>query len=207
MHNQILQMIIRSLLVLFVFIGTLATILFSWMYLYPFVIALLLSVVFQPFIRLLDNHLHLPKTLAILLVLLLFCSLAGAFATLLIAELIKGVQYLASGVPHQFSLLTSHITNEFMKILQPLLDRIETLNTHLSIDQQQSLNVYLKLAQEKINQTGMDILQALFEGLGGVLTQLPSSFTTLFITLLATFFICKDWERIIDLCQKSYLFL
>lgn len=202
MNNQILQMIGRITLVLFVFIGILAITIFSWVYLYPFVIALLLSSVSQPFIRLLDRHLHIPKTVAILLVLLLFCSLAGAFATLFIAELIKGIQYLAAGVPHQFSQLTSHISDEFMRILHPLLDRIESLTKRLSIDQQQSLDMYLKLAQEKINQTGMDMLQSLFEGLGGLLTQLPSSFTTFFITLLATFFICKDWERLIALCQK-----
>ena len=202
MNNQILQMIIRITLVLFVFIGILTTTIFTWMYLYPFVIALLLSAVFQPFIRLLDNHLHFPKTFAILLVLFLFCSLTGAFATLLVAELIKGVQYLALGVPHQFSQLISHISNEFMRILYPLINKIESLNTRLSIDEQQSLDTYVKLAQEKVNQTGMDMLQALFESLGGILTQLPSSFTTFFITLLATFFICKDWDRITAFCKK-----
>lgn len=203
MDNQIFQMTLRVALVLLIITGSLFIFFFSWNYLSPFIIALALATVLRPFIKLLNKQMRIPKPLAILMVLILFGSLMGAFAILLVAELIKGVQYLASGVPGHFSLLMTHITNEFMKLIEPIIHRADRLTEQLSMNQNRPFDEYLEIVQEKVIQSGMTILNHVFEGLGMFLAGVPSSLTTTFITLLATFFICNDWEHIARYTQRA----
>ncbi|SEI06064.1 sporulation integral membrane protein YtvI [Halobacillus karajensis] len=204
MENQILQVGLRAAYILVILTGIILLSFFSWVYLQPFVIALVFSVMLQPFILLLDRRLHLPRTVSILLVLLIFGGLLGSLMTLLLAELIRGIQFLGSDIPGYFSRLTNYISNEFMNLISPLSAKIESLTSRLSLDQQQSLDEYMQLAQERFSETGISVLNRWFESLGTFLAGLPASFTSMFITLLATFFICKDWERILGFFQKSF---
>ncbi|MGP4062561.1 sporulation integral membrane protein YtvI [Halobacillus sp. H74] len=194
MDNHFISSTFRFLFILLTIIGLIISLFWSWTYLYPFIIAFLLSSILQPFIQLLVKHFHFPKVLAILSVLCLFVGLIGALAVLLVAELIKGIQYLSTGVPEHFERFTAHITLQTKSIIRPLLNKIEAISQRLSVQQQQSVDEYLNLMQDKVTQTGVQFLNSAFEGLVSILTTLPSSMTAIFITLLATFFICKDWE-------------
>ncbi|MYL72617.1 sporulation integral membrane protein YtvI [Halobacillus litoralis] len=204
MDNQILKMIQRSILVILSTISLLFFTYFSWIYLQPFIFAILLSVFFQPFIQLFNTHLRIPRGMSILLVLFIFGGLAGGLLALLVAEIIRGIQYLAAGVPGHFSLLTNYLTQKVMNTLSPLLSKGQAFTDKLSVNQQQTLEEYLKVAQDKFSETSLSLLNSALEATGIFLAELPSSFAFVFITLLATFFICKDWNIIMKFLKKVF---
>lgn len=204
MDNQILQVILRLISVMMIAISFILFTYFSWIYLQPFIFAILLSVFFQPFIRLLNKRLRIPRSAAILLVLFIFGGLAGGFLALLVAEIIRGIQYLASGVPGHFSLLTNYLTQGVMDLFRPLLSKGEAFTDKLSVDQQQTLEEYLKVAQEKFSETSLSLLNSALEATGLFLAEIPSSFAFIFITLIATFFLCKDWNIIVNFIKNFF---
>ncbi|WLR46041.1 sporulation integral membrane protein YtvI [Halobacillus litoralis] len=204
MDNQILQAILRFIFVVIIAVSLLFFTYFSWIYLQPFIFAIVLSVFFQPFIQLFNKHLRIPRGASILLVLFIFGGLAGGLLALLVAEIIRGIQYLASGVPGHFSLLTNYLTQGFMHLLSPLISRGEAFTDKLSANQQQTLEEYMKVAQEKFSETSLSLLNSALEATGIFLAELPSSFAFVFITLLATFFICKDWYIIMKFLNKIF---
>ncbi|GEN51822.1 sporulation integral membrane protein YtvI [Halobacillus faecis] len=204
MNNQILQVFLRIIFVVLITISLLFLIYFSWIYLQPFIFAIVLSFFFQPFIRLLTIQLRIPRGAAILLVLFIFGGLAGGVFVLLVAEIIRGIQYLASGVPGHFYLLTNYLTQGAMNLLSPLVSRGEAFTDKLSVTQQQRLEEYLGMAQEKFSETSLSLLNSALEATGLFLAELPSSFAFTFITLLATFFICKDWNIIVKFLRKTF---
>ncbi|WP_143015200.1 MULTISPECIES: sporulation integral membrane protein YtvI [Halobacillus] len=202
--NQILQVALRFIFVVMIAISFIFFTYFSWIYLQPFIFAIVLSFFFQPFIHLLNNHLRIPRGAAILLVLFIFGGLAGGLLALLVAEIIRGIQYLASGVPGHFSLLTNYLTQGTLDFLSPLLTKGEAFTNKLSVNQQQTLEEYFKVAQEKFSETSLTLLNSALEATGLFLAELPSSFAFIFITLLATFFICKDWGMIVKFFMKVF---
>ncbi|MYL50343.1 sporulation integral membrane protein YtvI [Halobacillus litoralis] len=204
MDNQILQVFLRFIYVIMIAISVLFFTYFSWLYLQPFIFAIVLSILLQPFIKLLNVRLRIPRGAAILLILFIFGGLAGGLLALLVAEIIRGIQYLASGVPVHFSLLTDYLSQGVMNLLRPLLSKGEAFTDRLSVNQQQTLEEYLKMAQEKFSETSLSLLNSALEATGLFLAELPSSFAFIFITLLATFFICKDWNMIVKFLKKVF---
>ncbi|QHT47398.1 sporulation integral membrane protein YtvI [Bacillus sp. SB49] len=187
---------IRFIVVLLLASGFVYVTTFVWTYLYPFLFAVLLSIILRPFILLLQRRLRLPRAAAVLIVLALVGSLAASLVALVIAELIKGMQYIAAGLPEYFHLFSTYLTGKAVQLSKQIIGSFESLTGNLNMDQQLSLNTYLDTVQEKVTEGGLTVLNEILESLGVLLTSLPTSIAMVFITFLATFFLCKDWETI-----------
>ncbi len=188
----------RMALVFLLIAGGGYAVFWSWTILYPFVIAFILSAFLQPFILLLHQQLKIPRFAATLLILLFFITLTAAMLTLFVAELIKGIQFLSAGIPGQFAQLSTHLINQTMHLINPIIAAIEKITYKLNINQEQSIEVYTEMLKEKITRSGMEFLNLLFDGITFFLAAVPTSITNILIIFLATFFICKDWPFIIS---------
>ncbi|ASF40136.1 sporulation integral membrane protein YtvI [Halobacillus halophilus] len=197
MDNPVFHQFFRFLFVITLILSSIFLIIGAWIYLYPFLLAFLISGALQPFIQLLEKRLHFPRTLAVLSLLFLLTLLTASLLTLVIAELIKGIQRLAIAAPVHFGNLVNHSIDQFTIWFTPILYRIEQVILKLSTEQQSSIFDYIEIIKVKAAATGVQMLETLFQSLIRGLTSLPSSITTMLILMLAIFFICKDWEMII----------
>ncbi|MGP4075724.1 sporulation integral membrane protein YtvI [Halobacillus sp. K22] len=203
MDNPVIHQFFRFLFVFTLILCSVVIFIAAWTYLYPFLIALIIAGALQPFIKLLENRLHFPRTLAVLSLLLLLTLLTASLLTLVIAELIKGIQRLAIAAPVNFNHLVNHSIDQFTIWLTPILYKIEQVILKLSPEQQRSIFDYIEIIKVKAASLGVDILETIFQSLIRGLTSLPSSITTILILMLAIFFICKDWELIINCLHRT----
>ncbi|SFG08914.1 sporulation integral membrane protein YtvI [Halobacillus alkaliphilus] len=197
MDNPVFHQFFRFLFVVTLMLSIIFLIIGAWKYLYPFLLAFLISGALQPFIQLLEKRLHFPRTLAVLSLLFLLTLLTASLLILVIAELIKGIQRLALAAPVNFGKLVNHSIDQFTIWFTPILNKIEQVILKLSPEQQSSIFDYINIIKVKVAATAIQVLETLFQSLIRGLTSLPSSITTVLILMLAIFFICKDWELII----------
>ncbi|MFD2926205.1 sporulation integral membrane protein YtvI [Halobacillus naozhouensis] len=196
MNKFRVQQFIRFLIVC---AGTLICIIVAltlWQYLFPFIFAFIISWTLQPFIRIFEQHLHLPRTLSILLLLLSIATFALGSLTLIIAELIDQMQRLLSGGAHHYLQIINTLHDKLLGLIQPPLNYIDQWLGMIDSSWQQSIYQSADIFREKLSVTGMEwmnnILQFLSSGLAGV----PEFTMTLIVGILSTFFLSKDWDII-----------
>ncbi|WP_163526570.1 sporulation integral membrane protein YtvI [Halobacillus ihumii] len=197
------QQIIRFFIVC---AGTVICIILSltlWEYLYPFIFAFIISWALQPFIKIFEQRLRLPRTLSILLLLLSIAVLTIGLLTLIVAELIDQMQGLLSGGAQHYLQIINTLHDQLLQMIQPPLSYIDRWLGMIDSSWQQSIYHSADMFREKLSVTGMEwmnnILQFLSSGLAGV----PEFTMTLVVGILSTFFISKDWDKIHDYLTKK----
>ncbi|HZG60799.1 MAG TPA: sporulation integral membrane protein YtvI [Anoxybacillus sp.] len=169
---------------------------------YPFIIAFLIAFMINPFVNYLEQKGKMPRSLAVILVLLLLFAIVAGLLTLLIAEIVSGTQYLANVVPHHFQKLIVYIEDFFASQIIPLYNQLTIIFKNLDASQQDTIMNNIQSVGTKIATTVGNFIQALLENIPNLLSWLPNAATVIIFSLLATFFISKDWYRLSGAVQK-----
>ncbi|WP_188453430.1 sporulation integral membrane protein YtvI [Virgibacillus oceani] len=196
MHKQSLQQIVRLFIVLLAIIAIILFLKLSIVYLYPFLFAILLSLLLNPFVSFLEEKVKLPRALAAIIMLFsLFIIIVGGII-LIISELVQGTTYLANKIPAFFNTLVSYVENFINSSIMPFYQKLLSLFHTLNPDRQQTVKENIEQIINQLGTAGTDLLQNLLFNVPAALGLLPSSITILTLIALATFFITKDWYRL-----------
>ncbi|RWZ59795.1 sporulation integral membrane protein YtvI [Halobacillus fulvus] len=203
MDKDYLSAILRGFLLVAVFIVFLLLSISLWKYLFPFLAAFVVSYALQPFINLLVTHLRIPRFLSVLLLMTLFFLLAMAFFVLIVAEILKGIQYISMNTPGKFQLFIQESTEALINSITPIMNRLESYMSTINHEGHQSLLYYLEELKEKASETGGALLQSLLETITHFITTVPASFTSFLMFTLSVFFFSKDWPKMIHFSEKA----
>lgn len=193
MYKLRLYQFLRVLIIIGAIIATYVFLKFTILYLYPFILAILLSVLIHPFVTFFEARLKLPRVLATLgVIVLLFLLITGALF-LIVTELFQGTAYLAEKVPMHFQTIIN-LGEEFLnnKIL-PLYHKVISFFHTLDPSQQTAINENIKRFTDGIASTGTELLRNALLKIPAMLSLLPHSVTVLMFTVLATFLITNDF--------------
>ncbi len=162
---------------------------------YPFITALILAFLINPLVNLLETKGRLPRSLAVFLSLMaVFATVAGV-VTLLIVEIVSGTEYLAKVVPGHFETLVVYVEQFVVMEILPFFNQISNLFHSLEEGQQQSLLTNIENFGATVASTVGEFIQTFLTNLPKLITWIPSVATVLIFSLLATFFISKDWFK------------
>ncbi|TMN21152.1 sporulation integral membrane protein YtvI [Lentibacillus cibarius] len=193
LYKEKLFQLLRACIVVFIVI--MGYFLLNWTlpYIYPFLFAVLLSIVLNPIVSFLEKKIRLPRGLAAFIVIVsTFIIVTGGFI-LLISELIQGTAYLAEHVPahfHQLMLIFKSLLDE--QIL-PLYEKFNSLFHSLSPDRQTKIHEYTnKLMNEWASEVAAFLQKTLMQ-IPGVLARLPGYAAIFLFIIMAAFFITSDW--------------
>jgi sporulation integral membrane protein YtvI len=174
--------------------------LFSFYYLfsiaYPFIIALILAFLINPIVNFLEAKGRLPRSLAVFISLLAVFAMVGGIVTLLIVEIVSGTEYLAKVVPGHFETLVVYVEQFIVTQILPFFNQVSTMFHSLEEGQQQSLLTNIENIGGTVASTVGEFIQTFLTNLPKLITWIPSVATVLIFSLLATFFISKDWFRL-----------
>ncbi|MBF0706273.1 sporulation integral membrane protein YtvI [Alkalihalobacillus hwajinpoensis] len=198
MNWKYIHRILRFLLVILLIIVSLISFYYIWHLAYPFVIALLLAFLINPLVDLLENRAKIPRPLAVALSILFLIGVLAAFIALLVNEVVQGVVYIANVLPGNFQEIVLFIEDLFVSHVMPLYYQLEELFKDLNKDQQTTVLDNIQSIGTTITTTLTNILQSLVEGIRSFIVSLPTILTVLVFSMLATFFISKDWYKFIN---------
>lgn len=162
---------------------------------YPFLIAIALAFLINPLVNFFTIKGKIPRGFAVILaIILLFCLFAGLL-TLLVVEIVSGTTYLATVVPNHFEKLIVYLEIFFVSQIIPLYNQLTAIFNDLGTSQQESFIFYIQNMGEKVASSVGSFIQHFLENIPIIISWLPNAATVFIFSLLATFFISKDWYK------------
>lgn len=167
-------------------------------YTYPFVLALLLSLVTVPLVNLFERKLNMPRALGTIVSLLIVLSAVVGVIVLVIIQLIHYATIAAERLPEQIETFTEYIQRLFNDKIAPLLNDAYESYQQLNPGQTTSL-------EGGITELGVQLAAAIgvlsrgvASTLQSMLAALPLVLLLVIVIVLAWFFITKDWPSYIE---------
>ncbi|MCE7793369.1 sporulation integral membrane protein YtvI [Salipaludibacillus sp. CUR1] len=183
------------LLILFTLFIILAYI--SVVYFYPFILAVLFSFMFLPFVNYLENRWRWNRSAATFTVISMFILLLMTLITFLVAELIHGLSYLTTVLPGYVEEIIHTFHGWINQYVFPLISEITRFTSKLGNESAVAVDQsFEQLLTEAGNQVGT-ILQLILNQLRDILVAFPHALTMILFSLLASFFITKDWPKLV----------
>lgn len=187
---------LRALNVLFILTLISVLIFYLWKVTYPFVFAILFAFMMNPVVNFLEKRGKFPRGLAVFSTMFLIVGIIIGVVSLLVAELIAGSTYLANVVPNQFKKLVEYIEDLFTAQIIPFYNRLNDMFDTLSTNQKETVIDNIQNVGTKVGTSVASFLQDVLNGIPLMLAKLPNLATVFIFTLLATFFISKDWYKL-----------
>ncbi|ERG68271.1 sporulation integral membrane protein YtvI [Exiguobacterium chiriqhucha] len=162
-------------------------------YTYPFVFALLLSLLTVPLVNWIERETKLPRALGTLVSLLIVMSVVSGIIAIVVTQLIRYLTIAAEKLPAQIETFTEYIQRLFNEKLAPLVNDAYDSIQRLNPEQANSL-------EGGITEIGVQLgaaIGVLSRGVAGllqdILSALPLVLLLFIVIVLAWFFITKDW--------------
>lgn len=196
MNHIYLNRTFRFLLVVGITIFSLVCIFYISKVTYPFLIGLAIAFLMNPFVNFLQKKCRMPRTLSVILSLIIMFAFFAGLITLLVAEIVAGAEYLAKVVPHQLDTLISYSEYLFASQIIPLYNQLTGLVNDLGGSGQETIIRNIQNVGSTIGTTIGNFIQRFFESIPGIISWFPNAASVIIFSLLATFFISKDWNRL-----------
>lgn len=156
-------------------------------FLLPFLVGYAISWLIGPVVRFLERKLHFPRPLAVVLTMLFAIGMIGLFLFTIIYQAVYELQSLAYRVP---DLLEGNFT------LPDWIQNLSNFYFNLPDSMQGFIDMIIGSVRDNISQIIQPATQAMIAAAGSIAAALPSIFVFTVITMLATYFISQDKERI-----------
>ena len=169
---------------------------------YPFIIAFVIAFMINPLVDYFETRWKLPRGLSVLFTLMIIFLLFAGIVILLIVEMINGLIYLANEVPGNFQKLIIYLESFFVAQILPIYHQLTSMFNNLNPTQQSTILENIQSISAQMTSSFTKFVQALAAGMSKLIVSLPSVATVLVFSLLATFFISKDWYRLKHMFRK-----
>ena len=163
---------------------------------YPFLIAFGLAYLINPLVNLLQRKAKLPRSLAVIVTLFSIFSAFAGLITLLITEIVAGANYLSTHLPIQLNTLIQIGENFFAFTIMPFIERISILFSSLDNEQQTTILENVQNIGTALTTSLGSFIQDFFQKIPSFIGWFPNAATVIMFSILATFFISNDWNRI-----------
>ncbi len=195
MNLHYVHSFLRFLLVVVIVVLSFFALIYAAKVTYPFIIAFFLALIINPLVNLLERKAKMPRGLAVTIVLFLLIGIVAGFLTLVISEMISGFGYLAEVIPQHTQILVQYVQTYFTQQILPVYYDLLAMFKNLDPSQRETVVGNIQSIGQNITENVKDFVQSVLRGLQNFLLSLPNVVTVMIFSLLATFFISKDWYR------------
>ncbi|MFV8827547.1 sporulation integral membrane protein YtvI [Alkalihalobacterium sp. APHAB7] len=203
MNKEQLSLALRILFVIFIIFLVFISSYYVTSVTYPFLFGFILAFIINPLVNFLEFRWKLNRAVAVLISLLLILTIFSGLITFFIAEIISGSNHLANVLPYHINTLVLYLERFFFTTLLPIYDQIIRSINSLETEQQSTIMNYIQTFSSEIATTAGTAVQKIFNGLSDFLISLPNLATVFIFTIMATFFISKDWYKITRFVRKT----
>ncbi|WP_409293417.1 sporulation integral membrane protein YtvI [Peribacillus sp. SCS-37] len=186
--------------------GTLACILLAllylWKYAYPFIIAFFIAFLINPMVSAFEARARLPRGAAVFLALFIIIAGLAGMLTLLITEIVSGAAYLAEAVPLHIETIIDAVEKLIETVFLPQYNKLSAYFNSLDAGHQNTIMNNVQMAGERLATSAGSFIQGFFQNIPAILGWFPSAASVIVFSFLATFFISKDWDRIVSLGSR-----
>lgn len=202
MSHKMFYPFLRLLLVIILSVLVFLIVKYTFLYLYPFLIAIFISYIMQKPILFFEGNMHLPRIWAWFLVFITGMCGIFIFIIFLTTELIQGTTFLAERIPAYFHFFASFIEDVFRTTLLPLYHKFVSLFQSLSNSHQELIMDEVNKFTDDLAANGASFIHQTLLKFPSFLALVPGSLTIILFITMATIFISKDWDQLHRVYEK-----
>ncbi|ANS73747.1 permease [Paenibacillus yonginensis] len=195
MDHIIVKRILRGLWVLVAFALLLLGAYWLLPLLYPFLIAWLIAYAMKPFVRFLQRKAKMPRWLAVTSGLMVYFGGAVLVLSAAVTRMVKEIIHLTES----FDTYVDQIRDIFIRWSnsEGIQNIVYEINKFIQDNPkyEDTINKNINKTTDTISAAVTQFVSDFLNGIVGVLTSLPHFLLILIVTVLATFFIEKNWEK------------
>nr|WP_237690937.1 sporulation integral membrane protein YtvI [Paenibacillus caui] len=163
--------------------------------LYPFLIAWLIAYAMKPFVAFLQNRLKLPRWLSVTLGLLVYFGGAVLVLSAAVTRMVKEVIHLTQS----FDTYVNRVRDIFINWANSdgIQNFVHEINKFIQNNPkyEDTINKNINKTTDTLSAVVTHFVSDFLNAIVNVLTSLPHFLLILIVTILATFFIGKNWEK------------
>lgn len=163
----------------------------------PFIIGFFIALLINPLVDFLQNRTKMSRGFAVFTSIIVILGVISSAITLLVNEIISGFAYLSKIVPERFNQFTIFIEDFYSTKIIPIYNNLLIMFEDLDQDQRSTVLDSVQILGTNLTNAFSTLTQSTANGLYTIILKLPNMATLLIISLLATFFISKDWYRLV----------
>lgn len=188
--------VIRFIIVIVVSFAVILGIYFVLPLVYPFIIGLGLALLFNPAVNFLERKAKVPRWLTVIFSILLLLAILTTIITLVVFEIASEINKLREILPEYTEHYIEHMQSFIMSDLVPFYDNFTAFYSSLDHEVRQQVETQVESFSQNLVVMGQTAVQNILNGILAFLGSIPSMATAFIISLLASFFISKDWPRL-----------
>lgn len=143
-----------------------------------------------------------PRPLAVFFVIIVILGIIVSIITVLVVELISGFTYLAKEVPKYFDELITYFQQFITAQVIPIYEQLSSMLDNLDESYRAEIMLQISNMGSSISNTGQQIIRSILTWIPNQIAGIPNLATILIFSLLGTFFISKDWNKLTDMIKK-----
>ncbi len=156
----------------------------------------------NPLVNFLETKGRMPRALSVFITLIFIFAVFAGLITLLIAEIVTGANYIADVVPDHLDTIITYIQQMVAGQILPFYHQITNLFQNLDTGQQETIINNIENVGKTFGSTVGNFIKNFFGNIPNILSWFPNAATVLIFSLLATFFISKDWYKLSTLAGR-----
>lgn len=162
---------------------------------YPFIFGLIFAYLFNPLVSFLERKARFPRWLSVILVILLFLALIATLITLIVIEIVSEIDKLQEHMPAYFEQMTKQIESFILNDVVAFYDQFTAFYSSLEPEVQYNIEAYIREFTASLTDSINVGIRHLLDGVLAFIGAIPMIATAFIISLLASFFLSKDWPR------------
>lgn len=163
---------------------------------YPFLIGIIFALIFNPLVQLLEKRAKFPRWLSATLAILLLLALLVTLVVLVAIEIASEITKLQQTLPGQIEEYMIELQDFIMSDLVAFYDQFTAFYSSLDPEVQRNIQSQVETFSERVVEFVQNAITALFNGVFVFIGAIPTMATAFIISLLASFFISKDWPKL-----------
>lgn len=156
----------------------------------------------NPIVNFFEKRWKMHRAVSVILTIIIILAVFTGLITILVIEAINGFIYLADIVPGNFQTLIGYLEAFFVDNILPFYNQLATMFHNLNPAQKTTVVENIEAIGSELTFAFKNIMQSLASGISAFIVSLPNFATAFIISILATFFISKDWYRLGEMLKK-----
>jgi sporulation integral membrane protein YtvI len=190
------QATLRFFIVALVIIPMLIAIYYVIPLIYPFLIGIIFALLFNPLVNFLEKRAKVPRWLSVTISILLLLALFVTIVVLLVIEIASEITDLQKTLPLYLEDYIIQIQSFIMEDMVAFYDQFTAFYSSLDLEVRKNIEQQVTSFSNNLVKLGQDMISVLFDGIINFIGSIPSIATAFIISLLASFFISKDWPKL-----------
>ncbi len=160
-------------------------------YCIPFIIAFILSSLIEPLVKFMEKKIKIPRKVGSIVSILLVLSIVGSILGLLITRLVKEIINVYNQI--------NEIFGSMQQFIETLIEKVNSIYISLPKTISDTLDKYFADAASNAK----EILDPIVKGATNFTMSLPQAMVFLVVTVLATYFMTSDRNKINSFLDKQ----